>query len=188
MTTSTWQPGTNGFRVGKTTYNIEEVPGVSVVSPSARRTAARARARKRLSDRGEGGDLFASPRLNGLDPVEGRQHQTIQTDSWLEEIRGRVQESHIGVQTEPPIHYTPPETPRSRIIPQRPEGVDKSTQILPDDPDLFVFNEEVIVVLEALVGKTLEQSMMEVIEEEELAAITRQKLSFRNKSLVIQHS
>ena len=57
-----------------------------------------------------------------------------------------------------------------------------------DDPDLFSFNDEVIVVLEALVGKTLEQSMMEVLEEEELAAITRQKMSFRNKSLALQHS
>jgi hypothetical protein len=41
-------------------------------------------------------------------------------------------------------------------------GVDKSTQILPDDPDLFVFDEEVVVVLEALVGKTLEQGLLEV--------------------------
>ena len=193
LTTSTWQPGSSGFRVGKTTYNIEEVPGVSVVSPSARRTAARARARKRLSSRGlgEGSDLFGdavSPRQNGgVSPVDGRHHRTIQTDSWLEEIKGRVQESHIGVQTEPPIHYTPAETPTRHVI-KPPQGVDKSTQILPDDPDLFVFNEEVVVVLEALVGKTLEQSMMEVIEEEELAAITRQKLSFRNKAMVIQHS
>ena len=53
---------------------------------------------------------------------------------------------------------------------------------------MFSFNDEVIVVLEALVGKTLEQSMMEVLEEEELAAITRQKMSFRNKSLALQHS
>ena len=43
-------------------------------------------------------------------------------------------------------------------------GVDKSTQILPDDPDLFVFDEEVVVVLEALVGKTLEQGLLEVRE------------------------
>ena len=35
-------------------------------------------------------------------------------------------------------------------------------QILPDDPDLFVFDEEVVVVLEALVGKTLEQGLLEV--------------------------
>ena len=179
----------SGFRVGKTTYNIEEVPGVSVVSPSARRTASRARARKRLSSRPGENDFFAaSPAtMNGAsEAVDGRQHRTIQTDTWLEEIKGRVQESHIGVQTDSPIHYTPPETPRQVYEP--PVGVDKSTQILPDDPDLFVFHEEVVVVLEALVGKTLEQSMMEVIEEEELAAITRQKLSFRNKSLVAQHS
>ena len=62
------------------------------------------------------------------------------------------------------------------------------TCIFSDDPDLFSFNDEVIVVLEALVGKTLEQSMMEVLEDEALAAITRQKMSFRNKSLALQNS
>ena len=64
----------NGFRLGKTTYNIEEVPGVSVVTPNARRTAARARARKRLSSRGlgEGSDLFTdSGMLRPGEAVEG---------------------------------------------------------------------------------------------------------------------
>ena len=37
------------------------------------------------------------------------------------------------------------------------------------DPDLFVFDEEVGIVLEAVVGKTLEQSLLEVIDEEEKA-------------------
>ena len=166
---------------------MEETPGVSLVSPSARRTASRARARKRLSSRPGENECF-SPcglQVNGV-CGEGRKSTTVQTETWLEEIRGRVTESHIGVQTDSPIHFLQPPTPRQ--VHQPPEGVDKSTQILPDDPDLFVFNEEVIVVLEALVGKTLEQSMMEVIEEEELAAITKQKLTFWNKSLAMQHS
>ena len=69
-------------------------------------------------------------------------------------------ESDVGVQTDrdiwPPI-AVPKNVPDSY-------GVDKSTQILPDDPDLFVFDEEVVVVLEALVGKTLEQGLLEVRE------------------------
>jgi hypothetical protein len=38
-------------------------------------------------------------------------------------------------------------------------------QILPDDPDLFVFDEEVVGVLETLVGKTLEQGLIEVSQK-----------------------
>ena len=127
------------------------------------------------------------------DSADGRHHQTIQTDLWLEEIKGRVPEADAAVQTDTPPALSRPVTPtKTRITyesaPDPVENVDKSTQILPDDPDLFVFNDEVVVVLETLVGKTLEQSLLEVIEEEELAAITRQKLGFRNKSLVVQHS
>ena len=46
---------------------------------------------------------------------------------------------------------------------------DAWTQIEAADPDLFVFEEEVGLVLEAVVGKTLEQSLLEVIDEEEKA-------------------
>ena len=74
--------------------------------------------------------LSVSPRQNGVDAVEGRTHRTIQTESWLEEIKGRVESSHQGVQTEAPIHYTPPEIhQRHLMVP--PKGVDKCTQILP---------------------------------------------------------
>ena len=129
----------------------------------------------------------------GTDSRDGLQHHTIQTDLWLEEIKGRVPEADAAVQTDTPPTISRPVTPtKGRITYERApdpvQNVDKSTQILPDDPDLFVFNDEVVAVLETLVGKTLEQSLLEVIEEEELAAITRQKLSFRNKSLVVQHS
>lgn len=50
-----------------------------------------------------------------------------------------------------------------------PPSSDAWTQIEAADPDLFVFEEEVGLVLEAVVGKTLEQSLLEVIDEEEKA-------------------
>eukprot|EP00966_Prymnesium_polylepis_P069710 1620830-Prymnesium_polylepis.1 len=56
--------------------------------------------------------------------------------------------------------------PAPIFIPMK-TGVDVSTQIY--DGDLFDFDAEVEPILEVLVGKTLEQSMMEVMEEEELA-------------------
>jgi Radial spoke protein 3 len=73
--------------------------------------------------------------------------------------KDRLAESDVGVQTERDI-WPPIVAPRQ--VPDT-YGVDKSTQILPDDPDLFVFDEEVVVVLEALVGKTLEQGLLEVV-------------------------
>ena len=47
----------------------------------------------------------------------------------------------------------------------------KATQIYDQDPELFDFNAEVEPMLNVLCSKTLEQSLMEVNEEEELAVI-----------------
>lgn len=46
-------------------------------------------------------------------------------------------------------------------------GVDKETQVW-DDGELFNFEYEVEPILLVIVGKTLEVSRMEVLEEEEL--------------------
>lgn len=43
---------------------------------------------------------------------------------------------------------------------------------------LFDFNVEVLPVLEVLVGKTLEQALLEVMEEEELANIREQQRTY----------
>ena len=48
-------------------------------------------------------------------------------------------------------------------------GVDTATQI--EHGDLFDFDIEVRPIIEVLVGKTVEQAMMEVMEEEELARL-----------------
>lgn len=43
---------------------------------------------------------------------------------------------------------------------------------------LFDFNTEVKPILEVLVGKTIEQSLIEVMEEEELAALRKQQREY----------
>lgn len=56
-------------------------------------------------------------------------------------------------------------------------------------PQLFDFNIEVKPILEVLVGKTIEQSLLEVMEEEELANLRSQQRAFqelRNAELVEQ--
>lgn len=54
---------------------------------------------------------------------------------------------------------------------------------------LFVFDVEVQPMLEVLVGKTVEQALLEVMEEEELANLRSQQRAFqelRNTELVEQ--
>eukprot|EP00294_Goniomonas_avonlea_P016186 CAMPEP_0114552940 /NCGR_PEP_ID=MMETSP0114-20121206/7389_1 /TAXON_ID=31324 /ORGANISM="Goniomonas sp, Strain m" /LENGTH=332 /DNA_ID=CAMNT_0001737843 /DNA_START=220 /DNA_END=1218 /DNA_ORIENTATION=+ len=96
------------------------------------------------------------------EPVEGRKHMDIQTDVFLEEISDRPVEADVGSQTDAFMDRPP----SPMFVPMK-TGVDVETQI--EDADLFDFDFEVEPILEVLVGKTLEQSLMEVLEEEELA-------------------
>ena len=152
------------------TFTIFSVGANQFLSSEARYTAARARVRKRLAHfqkqqpRGPGVSSGSVP------PVEGRKHTNLQTEQWLEEIRDRVPENDVAVQTDPTSDSGPGSPRQAFRSPPVTPSVDKATQILPDDPDLFVFDDEVAIVLEALVGKTIEQSLLEVIEEEEKAA------------------
>lgn len=58
-----------------------------------------------------------------------------------------------------------PEQPTEQYQPQK-TGVDETTQV--EDGELFIFDFEVEPILEVLINKTLEQSIMEVEEEYEL--------------------
>jgi len=134
-----------------------------------RRAIARKRAKDQLKPR--------SP-----EPVEGRKHINVQTELYLEELSDRVEESDIAVQTDAFLDRPP--TPL--FIPAK-TGMDVETQI--EEGDLFDFDIEVKGILEVLVGKTLEQSLLEVMEEEELANLRAQQRAFeqlRNAELVEQ--
>ena len=86
----------------------------------------------------------------------------IQTETYLEEITDRIIEKDVETQTDSFMDRPP--TPQ--FIPPK-SGVDISTQIWPGD--LFDFDTEVEPILSVLVAKTLEQSLKEVREEEELS-------------------
>ena len=92
----------------------------------------------------------------------------VQTDS-LPEIAGAV----------------PPGGMRYKEIISAPKGVDKSTQVFPEDPDIFVFDKDVQEILEKLIGSTLVQCMGEVLEEEEINSITRQNKHHKVKTRVL---
>lgn len=114
------------------------------------------------------------------DAVEGRKHIDIQTDAYLEELTDTVPEADNTTQTDAFLDRPP--TPL--FVPQK-TGTDVTTQIA--DGDLFDFDFEVEPILEVLVGKVLEQGLMEVLEEEELAAMRSHQEHFeqiRNAELV----
>eukprot|EP00126_Sphaerothecum_destruens_P007060 Sdes_comp19663_c1_seq1m11510 len=96
--------------------------------------------------------------------VAGRKHIDIQTELYLEELNDRVVEKDGNSQTDAFLDRPP--TPK--YIPAK-TGKDVSTQI--EEGELFSFDIEVKPILEVLVGKTMEQALIEVMEEEELASL-----------------
>ena len=117
-----------------------------------------------------GSQMMKGPSRGSVDPVEGRKHIDVQTDNYLEELTDRRPE--VDEETQTDAYMDRPPLPL--FIPTK-TGMDKATQV---EGDLFDFDLEVQPILEVLVGKTLEQSMQEVLEEEELAAIRRRQEDF----------
>ncbi|XP_032691645.1 radial spoke head protein 3 homolog isoform X5 [Odontomachus brunneus] len=110
-------------------------------------------------------------RIGSPPPVPGRKHEPVQTEVFLEELAEKPDESEVATQTdyfaEKPVtpRYCPPKT-----------GQDACTQIEPGE--LFDYDIEVQPILEVLVGKTIEQALIEVLEEEEIAALKEQQRRF----------
>ncbi|XP_060128777.1 radial spoke head protein 3 homolog isoform X1 [Zootoca vivipara] len=86
----------------------------------------------------------------------------VQTELYLEEIADRIIEVDMECQTD--AFLARPDSPL--FVPSK-TGADVATQI--EEGELFDFDIEVRPMLEVLVGKTLEQALLEVTEEEELA-------------------
>lgn len=157
------------------TYALHSLPASSQPNPLElqRQQESRRRllARKRVNEQ---------MRIHSPPPVEGRKHIDIQTELYLEEITDRVEEADVHTQTDAFLDRPP--TPM--FIPAK-TGVDVATQI--EDGDLFDFDLEVKPILEVLVGKTVEQALLEVMEEEELSALREQQRIFeenRNSEVV----
>uniref|UniRef100_A0A803VZG5 Radial spoke head 3 n=1 Tax=Ficedula albicollis TaxID=59894 RepID=A0A803VZG5_FICAL len=105
------------------------------------------------------------------EPVEGREHVYVQTELYLEEISDRVIEVDGECQTDEFLDRPP--TPL--FIPAK-TGKDVATQI--EEGELFDFDIEVKPILEVLVGKTVEQALLEVMEEEELVQLWSHQRAF----------
>lgn len=109
--------------------------------------------------------------VNTPPPVEGRLHVPVQTGIYLEELNDLVEERDVECQTD--VFLDRPATPL--FVPAK-IGIDVGTQI--EEGELFDFDIEVIPVLDAFVGYILEQSLIEVIQEEELAELKERQRRF----------
>ena len=110
-------------------------------------------------------------RPHSPEPLQGRKHVPVQTELFLEELSDRIEEADVDTQTETFLDRPP--TPL--FIPAK-SGQDISTQIA--DGELFDFDLEVQPILQILVGKTTEQALLEVVEEEELKNLRQQQREF----------
>ncbi|XP_075233393.1 radial spoke head protein 3 isoform X2 [Lycorma delicatula] len=146
-------------------------PVITAQSNAARLAEARRRVMARKKAQGQA-TRNLKLRLGTPPPVEGRKHEDVQTEVFLEELFDYPKEDSVAVQTEP--FFDRPGTPL--FIPCK-VGIDVATQIEPGD--LFDFDKEVMPILEVLVGKTIEQALIEVLEEDELASIKEQQRRYK---------
>uniref|UniRef100_A0A6P4F0V1 Uncharacterized protein LOC108044419 isoform X1 n=1 Tax=Drosophila rhopaloa TaxID=1041015 RepID=A0A6P4F0V1_DRORH len=104
-------------------------------------------------------------------PVKGRKHETIQTEKYLEKLVQRPPEFSIDTQTD--LFLEKPPTPP--FVPAK-VGVDVGTEI--GDGELFHFDAEAQPIIDVLVDACIEQSMLEVAHEMELASLRRKQEEF----------
>uniref|UniRef100_A0A7S4K2A5 Radial spoke protein 3 n=2 Tax=Guillardia theta TaxID=55529 RepID=A0A7S4K2A5_GUITH len=140
------------------TYSAQVLPATAVPDPVQLQKEAE---KRKLSELKKRQKIRQTARPTTPDAVPGRKHMDVQTEMFLEEIADRPAEVDADTQTDPFMDRPP--TPL--FIPKK-TGIDRETQIF--EGELFDFDFEVEPILQVIVGKTLEQSLMEVLEEEEL--------------------
>ncbi|XP_054263593.1 radial spoke head protein 3 homolog [Macrosteles quadrilineatus] len=153
------------------TFAQHPTPTARCDSQAARQAEARRRSMARRKAQGQQTRAMRL-RIGTPPPVEGRQHEVVQTDQYMEELFDHPPGATVSCQTD--FFLDRPETPV--YVPSK-TGRDVETQIYPGE--LFHFDTEVQPILEVLVGKTVEQAMVEVLEEDELAAIREQQRRYK---------
>ncbi|KAK2964602.1 putative Flagellar radial spoke protein 3 [Blattamonas nauphoetae] len=113
--------------------------------------------------------------------IQGRINMEVQTEQYLEELSEQVPTFDFETQTD--YFIDQPTVPC--YVPVK-SGIDVETQI---EDDLFDFDYECEPLLEVLIGKTLEQSLLEVLEEEEIRKVQQHRTEMqqiRNAELQAQ--
>ena len=107
-------------------------------------------------------------------PRPERVHQGIDIYKNLIEEEKKIITADLGIQSDE-IDY---ENTEQEFIPQK-LGKDQGTQIM--DGDLFNFDKDVNPLLTVIVGKTLEQSLLEIEQEDEIANLREAKIMYLHK-------
>lgn len=121
-------------------------------------------------------------RIATPEPVAGRVHTTVQTDTYLEDLRRARSGAGNEFATQTDAENDRPTLPL--FIP-RSSGDDVATEI--ESNALFDYELEVQAILGVLVEKSLEQALMEVMEEEEMAELASHQAAFqqeKNRELI----
>ncbi|XP_046685290.1 LOW QUALITY PROTEIN: radial spoke head protein 3 homolog B-like [Homalodisca vitripennis] len=153
------------------TFAQHPVPAAGCESQAARQAEARRRSMARRKAQTQQTRAMRL-RIGTPPPVDGRNHVIVQTDQFMEELFDHPPGATVSCQTD--FFLDRPETPI--YVPSK-TGRDARTQIYPGE--LFHFDTEVQPILEVLVGKTVEQALVEVMEEDELAAIREQQRRYK---------
>ncbi|KAG8011447.1 Radial spoke head protein 3-like protein [Nibea albiflora] len=152
------------------TYAQHIIP--TMVQPDPAETQRQQEIRRRAIARKRAREQFRSGTPEAL---QGRKHIDVQTELYLEELSDIIVATDIECQTD--AFLDKPATPL--FIPAK-SGKDYVVKLKIMYPlQLFDFDVEVQPLLEVLVGKTIEQSLEEVMEEEELASLRAQQRAFR---------
>lgn len=123
------------------------------------------------SDFGNGFGAFNYENVHTPRALEGREHTGTNTDKMIEDLTSKALCFEQEAQTEFKIDRPPDLS----FVPKK-TGIDRETQIY--EGELFDFSSEVEPILEVLCGRVLEQSRMEVLEEEELRIMKQQQKAF----------
>lgn len=111
------------------------------------------------------------------EPVPGREHRAMQTDRYVEDLRHQSTKVDRIDQTEAELDYPMPPLPM--LLLDRAYRSERSTDIGPTD--LFDFELEVEPILHVLATKSIEQALMEVLEEEEVAEVQAHREGYMQK-------
>ena len=109
-------------------------------------------------------------------PKPERVHQGIDIFRNLIEEEKKVALVDLGIQSDE-IEYDEIESEK-KFLPQK-LGKDEATQIM--DGDLFDFDKDVEPLLTVIIGKTLEQSLLELEQEQEIENLRQAKLMYSKK-------
>ncbi|XP_063218668.1 radial spoke head protein 3 homolog B-like [Bacillus rossius redtenbacheri] len=106
-------------------------------------------------------------------PVPGRRHEKVQTEKFLEDLAEHPPDSEAGVQADLLLHTSPPAS-----LPEIPTA-EAETQIYPGE--LFDFESELETAVLSLVSKTIEESLTEVLHEEELEIMRTHQRQYKHR-------